>query len=78
MFGTTESAVALAATIQQATAPRPLLTKEEAHEASQGTFMQAAWLEERANNEPDTSKRRELLRRAYIALEVAKRLKDLS
>lgn len=54
------------------------LRPDEAHEASQGAYMQAAWLEERANNEPNKSKRRELLRRASVALDVGHRLRAMS
>ena len=54
------------------------LTPEWAHEASQGAYMQAAWLEERANNEPDRSKRSALLRRASAALAAAGKLRNLT
>jgi hypothetical protein len=54
------------------------LAPDAAHEASQGADMQAAWLEERANNEPQPSKRAELIRRARVALAVADKLRGLS
>lgn len=58
--------------------PALSLSKDEAHEASQGAYMQAAWLEERSNNEPDRHKRRELLNRAYKALSAAEKLRACS
>jgi hypothetical protein len=54
------------------------LPPETAHEASQGAYMQAAWLEERANNEPHTGKRNELMRRAYAALAAGNKLRGLA
>lgn len=53
------------------------LTPDAAHEASQGAYMQAAWLEEQANNNPDPHKRRELLARARTALAAGDKLRGL-
>ena len=52
------------------------MTSDEAAEGSQGAALQAIHLEGRANNEPNASKRRELLHRAYVALALADRLAD--
>lgn len=54
------------------------LDQELAHEASQGAYMQAAWLEECSNNNPAPSKRRELLRRAWAAKSAGDKLRALS
>lgn len=54
------------------------LDAELAHEASQGAYMQAAWLEECANNNPEPAKRRELLRRAWAAKNAGDKLRAVS
>ena len=48
-----------------------------AHEASQGAYMQAVWLEICANNTPEPAKRRELLRRAWAAKAAGDKLRGV-
>ena len=54
------------------------LDSELAHEASLGAHMQAAWLEECANNNPEPAKRRELLRRPRAAQAAGDKLRAVS
>ena len=54
------------------------LDTELAYEASQGAYMQAVWLQECSNNNPEPAKRRELLRRAWAAKAAGDKLRGVS
>lgn len=51
------------------------LTREEMEEAAVACYGHAAWLEDCANNDPDPSRRRDLLRRAWASFHAAEKLR---